>query len=54
MKKIKNGKWRRQERQEEAVERNEAYASLDTHERVKRAVSRRGESKRELKRLQGE
>lgn len=55
MKKIAQGRARRQQRQKEAVERNIAYRALSLKERVEvvagRIVTRGGQSKRERARL---
>lgn len=51
MKKIATGRARREQRQREAVERNTYTAGLSLKDRIKVVLSRRGESRRELARL---
>lgn len=45
---------RRKQRQEEAAIRQAEYSALTTEQKIVRAESRRGNSKKELRRLRGE
>ena len=51
MKKIATGRARREQRQQEAIERNAAYRASSVEDRLRIALARRGESKREVARL---
>ena len=49
--KRENRKSRREQRQQEAAIRQEEYDKLSTDDKISRAKARRGNSKKELKRL---
>lgn len=51
MAKNARGRIRREERQREAVERVKAFRALPVEDRLNVVMSRRGQSKREVKRL---
>lgn len=54
MTKRMNHKHRRKQRAEEAGVRQSEYDSLSVGEKIKRAESRRGESRKELRRLRSD